>query len=176
MTMDRQEEFLRLFLRHQGDLRAFIGSLVPDPHRRDDVFQEVALICWRDFDRYDRARSFGAWARGIAGNRIKQMWERSSRSPVPFAPETVDAIREAFDSSEAQTPARLDALRACLDELPEKARQLLAYRYRLSLTPKEIAQRIEGTRDAVYKALARTRMRLQDCIRRRMALAERGVR
>ena len=72
--------------------------------------------------------------------------------------------------------ARLDALRACLAELPRKARKLLSYRYRLALTPREIANRIEATRDAVYKALARTRMKLQDCIRRRMALAERGVR
>jgi len=176
MPMDRQEKFLRLFLKHQGDLRAFIGSLVRDPNVRDDVFQEVALIAWRDFERFDPERSFGAWARGIAANKIKQMWERSSRAPVPFAPQTIDAIRSAFDESEAEASPRLDALRACLEELPKKARRLLSYRYQLKLTPREIANRIEATRDAVYKALARTRMRLQDCIRRRMALGERGVR
>jgi RNA polymerase sigma-70 factor (ECF subfamily) len=154
--MDRQEHFLRLFLQHQGDLRAFIGSLVRDPNQRDDVFQEVALVCWRDFDRYDPERPFGAWARGIAANKVKQLWDRSSRAPTPFEPETIDAIRAAFDRSEADVSPRLEALRKCLEELPKKARRLLAYRYQYKLSPREIANRIEAQRDAVYKALART--------------------
>ena len=83
--MDRQEKFLRLFLQHQGDVRAFLGSLVRDPHARDDLFQEVALICWRDFARYDPTRSFGAWARGIAANKVKQWWAQARRAPVAFS-------------------------------------------------------------------------------------------
>ena len=70
MMVDRHETFLRLFLKHQGDVRAFIGSLVRDRNVRDDVFQEVALVCWRDFDRYDRSRSFGAWGRGGAAPHV----------------------------------------------------------------------------------------------------------
>ena len=173
--MDRHEQFLRLFLQHQADVRAFIGSVVRDPHARDDVFQEVALVCWRDFDRYDASRSFGAWARGVAANKVKQWWERSRRGPVAFSPQTVDAILDAFNRTESDVSPRLDALRACLEELPQKARRLLTYRYQLSLRPAEIARRLEATRDAVYKALARIRVRLEDCIRRRLALEERGA-
>jgi len=172
--MADQEQFLRLFLQHQSDVRAFIGALVRDPHVRDDVFQEVALICWRDFGRYDPARSFGAWARGIAANKVRQGWERARSAPVAFSPETVAALLEAFDRTESQAPPKLDALRACIEELPEKARRLLAHRYQLLLKPDEIARRLETTRDAVYKALARTRIRLRDCIRRRLAWQGRG--
>ena len=114
-------------------------------------------------------------ARGIAANKVKQMWERSARSPIPFAPATVDAILDAFNRSEAGLSPRLDALRLCLDELPDKARRLLQFRYQLSLSPREIAARIEATRDAVYKSIQRARMRLQDCIRRRMALEDQGL-
>src|SRR5262249_9389917 len=60
--MDSQNEFLPLFLKHQVGIRAFLGSLVRDPHARNDLFQEVALVLWHEFPRYDRARSFGAWA------------------------------------------------------------------------------------------------------------------
>src|SRR6186997_1869701 len=77
--MDRHEEFLRLFLKHQSDIRAFIGSLIRDRHTREDVCQEVALVLWQEFHRYDRARSFGAWARGIAARKIMQRWEKTSR-------------------------------------------------------------------------------------------------
>ena len=174
--MDRHEQFLRLFLQHQSDVRAFIGSLVRDPHAREDVFQEVALICWRSFDRYEKARSFGAWARGIAANKMLQLWDRRGRQPVAFPPKTVEAILAAFDRTEQDASPRLDALRRCIDGLPDKSRQLLSYRYEHSLKPDRIAALLNRTRDAVYKALARIRMRLQDCVRRRMALAERGVR
>ena len=77
--MDPHEEFLRLLLRHQSDVKAFIGSLIQDRHLRDDVFQEVALVLWQEFARYDRSRSFGAWARGIAVKKVLQRWEKSRR-------------------------------------------------------------------------------------------------
>jgi len=174
--MASHEQFLRLFLQHQGDVRAFIGSLVRDANAREDLFQEVAMICWRDFARYDPARSFGAWARGIAANKVKQWWERSSRGPAVFSPQTVAALLDAFNRTEHDDAApRLDALRECLRELPEKARRLLAQRYQLLRKPAEIAAHLKTTRDAVYKALARTRIRLRDCIRRRLALRGRGA-
>ena len=40
--MHHQDDFLRLLLRHEAELRAFIGSIVHDPHAREDVFQETA--------------------------------------------------------------------------------------------------------------------------------------
>ena len=173
--MDSHEQFLRLFLQHQADVRAFIGSLVRDATTTDDLFQEVALVCWRDFARYDPSRSFGAWARGIAANKVKQWWARARRTPVPFAPHTVEAILDAFNRTEADTSARMDALRACLDELPQRARDLLAHRYEGQRKPAEIATLLHSTRDAVYKALARIRTRLLDCIRRRLSLGRGGA-
>ena len=83
----RVHEFLPLFLAHQVGIRAFIGSLVRDRHTRDDVFQEVALTLWHELARYDRGRSFGAWARGIAANKVMQRWRQDARTPAPMPPE-----------------------------------------------------------------------------------------
>ena len=79
--MDRQQDFLKHFLRHQDDLRAFIGSIVRDRHACDDILQEVALVLWQKFDAYDPARSFGGWARGIAANKIMQSFAKAKRVP-----------------------------------------------------------------------------------------------
>ena len=68
--MSQHDEFLPLFLAHQGDLRAFIGALIRDAQTREDIFQNVSLTLWESFDRYDRDRSFGAWARGIAARKV----------------------------------------------------------------------------------------------------------
>ena len=172
--MDCNDDFLRSFLTNEPDLRAFIRSLIRDSHVADDVFQEVALTCWRKFDSYDKQRSFGAWARGIAANKIMQMWDRAGRQPVAFSPETVEAILAAFDRTEEDASLRIEALRECVQGLPAKSQQLLSYRYEQSLKPDKIAVLIKASRDAVYKALARIRTGLADCVRRRLESQGRG--
>jgi RNA polymerase sigma-70 factor (ECF subfamily) len=172
--MEGQEQFLRLFLKCQGDIRAFIGSLIRDPHLREDVFQEVALVLWREYPRYDPQRPFGAWARGIASHLVLQRWERDSRLPVPFSPEAIQAVRDAYDRLEEAGPSlRAEALQQCLQALPEKSRRLLALRYEQSLKLAQIAECVHSSLDAVHKALSRLRVQLQSCVERRLAAAER---
>jgi RNA polymerase sigma-70 factor (ECF subfamily) len=172
--MNQQDEFLTLFLKHQVEVRAFIGSLVRDLHTRDDLFQEVALILWNEFARYDRARSFGAWARGIASKKVLQRWEKDRRSPLPFAPEAIQALLDAYDRTEVSETDRAEALQKCLEGLPEESRRLLGLRYEQSLRLGEIAERLRTTSDAVHKALSRIRLRLQECVRRRLAAGKEG--
>jgi RNA polymerase sigma-70 factor (ECF subfamily) len=167
--MERRAEFLTLFLRHQTELRAFIGSLLRDRHARDDVFQEVALILWNEFPRYDPSRSFGAWARGIAANKVLQRWRQEQRTPAPFPPDVVRALLDAYERTEAAEGPHAEALRRCVEQLPEQSRRLLALRYEESLKLGEIAQRLRATLDAVHKALSRLRERLQQCVERRLA-------
>jgi len=167
--MDLQEDFLRLFLVTQSEIRAFIGSLIRDRHGCDDVFQEVALVLWKEFQRYDRSRSFGAWARGIAAKKVMQRWERLGRQPIPFSPQAMQAILEAYDRSEATALPQADALQRCLEQLPDKSRQLLVLRYEKSLKLGQIAQSANSSLDAVHKALSRIRQRLQECVERRLA-------
>jgi RNA polymerase sigma-70 factor (ECF subfamily) len=175
--MGPQDDFLPLFLEHQVSLRAFIGSLVRDRHTRDDVFQEVALALWNEFGRYDRARPFGAWARGIAANKVLQRWEKDTRQPVPLAPEAVRALLDAYDRAERAGPPEgleAEALERCLEQLPERSRRLLALRYERSLKLAEIATQLHTTLDAAHKALSRIRARLQECVRQRLAAAQKG--
>jgi RNA polymerase sigma-70 factor (ECF subfamily) len=170
--VDPQVEFITLFLKHQGDLRAFIGSLVRDRHARDDTFQDVALTLWRKFATYDCQRSFGGWARGIAANTILQRWEKAGRAPTPFSPEAIQAIVEAYDRTEARASARQDALERCMERLPGKSRRLVEMRYGESLSLNQIAQRVGGTLGGVHKALSRIRTRLHECVERYSAAGE----
>ena len=167
--MDRRADFLRLFLRHQVGLRAFIGSLLRDRDARDDVFQEVALVLWDEFARYDPARPFGAWARGIAANKVQQRWRQDTRAPAPWPPKAVQALLDAYERTERAEAPQAEALRRCVERLPEKARRLLALRYEESLTLAAIAGRVRASLDAVHKALSRLRERLQRCVERRLA-------
>jgi RNA polymerase sigma-70 factor (ECF subfamily) len=165
---------MTLFLRHQADVKAFIGALVRDSHARDDVFQEVALILWEKFASYEPNRSFGAWARGVAAKKILQRWEKSGRLPLPFAPQTIQALLDAFERTEVAESVQSAALEHCMKTLPDKSRHLLALRYEEALTLEQIAQRVGSTLDAVHKALSRLRSRLQECVQRRLTATGEG--
>ncbi len=170
--MDQQEEYLKLLFGCELEIRAFIGSIIRGSHDCDDLFQEVALTLWKEFSRYDRSRSFGAWARGIAAVKLMQRWDQTKRLPIVLPPEAIQAISRAFDRSEELASQKADALEDCLDQLPEKSRQLLSLRYERSLKIEQIAQELQATLDAVYQSLSRLRVKLQDCVNRRLAAQE----
>lgn len=166
-----QDDFLRHFLQHQDDLRAFIGSLVRDRHACDDLLQDVALVLWRKYGEYDPSRPFGAWARGIATYKVLQWFEKSKRVPVPLSPAATQLIALAFEESPAGGAEEQEALRRCLEKLPEKSRDLVRMRYEESLKLRDIAERVSSTLDAVHKALSRIREALRVCVQEQIGTA-----
>jgi RNA polymerase sigma-70 factor (ECF subfamily) len=167
--VNRPDEFLKLLLQHQTEVKAFIGAVVFDRHLREDVFQEVAVALWQQMDRYDWERPFAAWARGIAARKILQLRDQNARFPVAFAPETIQALLEEFDRTEETSSASVDALRECLERLPAHSRRLLEWRYEQNLACEQIAGKTQRSLDAVYQTLSRIRAKLEECIRRRLA-------
>lgn len=170
--MKDEEEFLIQFLKHQDDLRAFIGSVVRERAAREDVLQETALVLWREFERFDESRSFGAWARGIAAKKLLQRLDRGERWDKALPAEAIPVLLAAFDRTEEPFDARRDALEHCLDKLPEKSRTLLVLKYEQGHSLQQIAQHVGSTLDAVNKTLSRIRGKLRECIERRLRLAE----
>ncbi len=167
-SADRQAEFLKHFLTHQDDIRAVIGSLVRDRTACDDVFQETALVLWRRFEQYDPARSFGAWARGIAVHKAFHHFDRTRRAPAPLDPGVIERVLEVYDRTEDDGEALRAALQTCLRKLPERSRHLLELRYGQALKLREMAVQLGRKLDAVHKAVSRLRDRLRACIEREM--------
>jgi RNA polymerase sigma-70 factor (ECF subfamily) len=165
--MKTNEEFLKLFLCHQGDLCAFLGSVMRDRAAAEDLFQEVSLVLWQNFAAYDPGRPFGAWARGIAVKKVLQGREKSRRLPLAFSPEAIQAVLDAYDRTEDLAPDSAP-LRDCLSKLPPRSRSLLALRYERSLKLGEIAKEVGSTPDAVHKLLSRIRENLQECLQRKL--------
>ena len=166
--MDANERFLTLLLKAQPDLKAFLGSVVRDRAAADDLYQEVCLALWQSFANYDPARPFGAWARGVAGKKVLQAFEKSRRIPLAFSPKTIQSLLEAYDRNEPAV-TETDGLRDCIGKLPDRSRRLLVLRYERGLKLGELARQVGGTLDAVHKLLSRIRENLEDCLRRKAA-------
>jgi RNA polymerase sigma-70 factor (ECF subfamily) len=165
---DAHAEFLSLFLKHEADLRAFIGSIVREKSAREDVLQETALVLWQEFERFDRSRSFGAWARGVAAHKLLKRLDQRRRWPASLPDAAVAAIQAAYDRTQELEGARHDALQHCLDKLPANSRRLLALRYEQGCTLAQLAQRAGSSLEAAHKALSRIRIKLRECVERRL--------
>jgi RNA polymerase sigma-70 factor, ECF subfamily len=169
--MPPQDEFLIHFLKHQLDLKAFIASLVRDRQEREDVLQETALALWQTFDKYDRARPFDRWARGIAANKIKQYREKKQQNSIVFSSAVIEAVFEAYTAQECDANLEQETLGLCMEHLPNKSRNLLVLRYERNLKLNELARCVGSTKHAVHKAITRIRDKLMQCLGHRLASA-----
>jgi RNA polymerase sigma-70 factor (ECF subfamily) len=170
--MLEHDHFLPHFLAVQSDLRAFIGAAVRDPATREDVFQEVAMILWKKFERYDPAKPFGAWARGIASRKILEDHRMKGRLPESCTPEALEMLSAGFMADEAESPweARETALNHCLDTLPERSARFIRDRYHVGQPMETMATEAGLSVDALYQTLSRLRRQLRDCVQRRLGL------
>ena len=170
---DPHERFISLMTRHQPDIRAFLSSVVWDRHRVEDLLQETALVLWRKYDTYDPSRSFGAWARGIALNLARQSQDRHKASEVALSAPALQAVARAYDATPEFGSDRQEALRTCLEGLPDPSRRILALRYENSMTLDAIARRLEKRLEAVHMTLSRIRAKLLSCVRQKIAASGR---
>ena len=162
---------------NEARIRAFIRTLVSDPLAVDDVFQEVALVLWQKFDRYDPLRPFDAWARGVVAKEVLVMRRGKARCPTPFPPDVVVAILDEFErfvASGGMTSERAEALERCVETLPPLSQKMLRLRYGKSMSVKQVALSLGRTIAPTQRALSRIRQRLADCIERRLTSVSSG--
>jgi RNA polymerase sigma-70 factor, ECF subfamily len=161
---ERTERYLRLLGRHEGRLRGYILSLVPNWADAEDIAQEVRIRLWQQFDSYDPAKDFGAWARTIAHYQVLTHRERQSRHNELISTELMEMIAKQAAALSDELEGAQAALQDCFEKLPEPKRNLLTRYYAGALTMREIAAERGRTGDATRQAIVRTRMKLRDCV------------
>ena len=170
MTQEQKHaDFLKIFMSNRHEIIAFIKGTVRNPAAAEDIFQEVSVILWDKFDQYDSSRSFKAWARGIASNKIMQYWDKQKKGAVLFSPEIMESILAAYERTETNNAEMIDALESCIKKLPEQQSKIIKYKYRERLKLEAIAEKIGKSLAATQKSLSRMRFTLQDCIKKQLA-------
>jgi RNA polymerase sigma-70 factor (ECF subfamily) len=81
----------------------------------------------------------------------------------------LDALETRLEVHADRLNPRADAMRDCLEQLPDEARRLLTLRYFAGYRGAELAQLLGRRETAIYKALSRLHHQLRDCIDRRLA-------
>ena len=170
----KQEAFGAFVQEHQAPLRGFVRMLGVSADSVDDIAQETFVIAYRELERFDSDRDFGKWLRGIARNLVRNEVRRHARRGRIMDEQVTQhliAIAEPDRVDASFEEADFNALRDCVENLPEKGRQLIAGRYADEWSASILADKFDMSPTAVRLALMRTRRQLKACIEERLAHA-----
>ncbi len=160
----RTREYLRLLSQYEPRLRGFILTLCPNWADAEDIAQEVKLRLWEQFDEYDPAKDFGAWACTVARYQVRTHRKTQSRRRHVISLETLDLVAEEMAAMSETLDMGRQTLADCFEKLPEGKRQLLISYYSGKETMRELAARLGQTFDATRHTIVRTRIALRKCV------------
>ena len=161
---DSRKRLVALMTKHQRRIFCYIYTLVPNRYDAEDLLQETSVVICEKFDSFKEGTDFAAWACQIAYWRIRYSRQKFARSKVVFNQEILDAVANTAGMMVEEMDVRHEALAQCLQKLHARDRELILTRYEPGCGVPEAAKRTGRSMDAAYKALARLRKLLFDCV------------
>ena len=144
-----------LYLSYADNVYGYVCSIVRDEYEAEDVTQHIFAKLVGGLRHYEpRLVPFSAWILRVAHNAAID--HVRARRPVP-----VDAVPAADAAQDDSGRERFADLRMALDSLPREQRDVLVLRFFLGLTPREVAERMGRSEDAVHGLQHRGRRRLR---------------
>jgi RNA polymerase sigma-70 factor (ECF subfamily) len=127
--------FAELLALHQVRLHYFLQKMLGDPHRADDLFQEVWLDVFRGIGRLADPAAFAGWLYQVARHRAYREL-RKRREPLhPLG----DADLPQEDDADDFGAEDAELVHACLDRLAAAHREVLLLRFVEEMSYEEIA-------------------------------------
>ena len=164
-------EFVALWTVYARRVYAYIFSLVPNATDADDLLQETSLVLLQKFEEAGPIENFPAWACKVAYLKVLEFHRQ--RRPAELVDELFfEAVNQEAVKHVDGLDRRMEALSDCLARLSAKDRRLIDLRYRGNHSVASVGRKLGRTGSAIYKALARVRESLLDCMRRKLAERE----
>jgi RNA polymerase sigma-70 factor, ECF subfamily len=153
-----EDAFARLVRRHTPAVAGLLWRFTREPHRREELVQEVFVEAFLGLRRYRGDAPFEHWLRRIATRVGYRFWKRRDRAPVWVSLDDFDIAAPEAEEDAATAGAVVHVL---LGRLPPKERLVLTLMYFEDCTTKDIARRMGWTQAMVKMRAYRARRRLQ---------------
>ena len=120
----------------------YISAHIKNEHDREDLLHQVFLKAISSLDKYDPSRSApGTWLYAITRNAVTDYYREKAHEPVPVAlDESAILPDKGYDHVFMQDT--LEALASALEQLPERERNIIIYRFYHGLSAQETAKLI----------------------------------
>lgn len=162
------QQFIQRLICVQPRIRAFIGSIIFDHNRVDDILQQANVVLVDKAEQFAQGTDFGAWACKIAYFEVLADRQRYARQRMLFDNDLVAQLADTAERETQMIEDRRAALRVCLEELHGKSRSLLYERYSLNRSATAIAKQMQRPVGSIRQTLYRIRMTLMNCIESKM--------
>jgi RNA polymerase sigma-70 factor (ECF subfamily) len=171
MDQDKRTlEFLKLFIRHQQEIYAYILTLVPHVHDADDLFQDGMIVMWQKFDQFQPGTNFAACGVQIMRFQILDYRRNLARNKQVLMEDSLfEALINHMPTIQDEAAARIEALRKCLALLDDRAKRIIKMRYERNISVEKIALYLKLSRRHVYHVLGQINNVLLRCMRRTLA-------
>jgi len=170
--MRMEVSFKILVKEHYEMLFCYTYSLCKDVSLAEDIVQETFLTAYRKIGTFDPSRDFGAWIRGIARHLLRSASRKTRRLRL-VDPTSIDMYLEenfsAFRERGRGWNDMVEALKACLQKVGARTRQIIDMYYMEKAGVESIASRLSLTAEAVWKRLSRGRKFLKTCIEKALS-------
>ncbi len=114
-----RELFVRLIMRHDRPIRAFLRGLLPTASDVDEVMQEVSVIAWRKFGQLDDSKDFRRWVCVIARYEVLMHRRKKARDRLVLGEEIEQLVAEEGLDELDLREQQIEALEGCLGKLPK---------------------------------------------------------
>ena len=166
---------MRLFVRHERELRAYARTLLPTWEAVEDTLQEASVVIWKKREQLDDEAAFLPWAKTIVRFEALKTRRRVARDRLMLSEETIARLADqAAESPDGLLDQERNALRRCLQQFSDEQRKLLLAPYLSDGAVREMAERSGRTANSLYKLLGRLREKLSQCLERRLTTATDG--
>ncbi|QDT55994.1 RNA polymerase sigma factor CnrH [Caulifigura coniformis] len=167
--VSRLKVYEQLIAENRRPLLHYIYSLVLNEADAEDLVQRTSLVMWKKFDEFDQSRSFLAWANGIAFLEVQNFRRTAAAGRLRFSNEVVQGIADRYSEKlQSEEKNRTAALKACLEQVSERDRQLVQAVY-WDGTEYEVAARACGMAlQTAYNRMRILRVKLLECVNRRV--------
>lgn len=160
-------QLLRLFARHNRELRAYSRLILHSVDSLDDVMQEASIVIWEKQAQLRNESEFLPWAKTIVRNISFRYRRSAARDRHIFNDDLVKRLLEEDyleSSNKDQSDQEYAALMSCLKKFPDERKQLILAPYRSPGAVKELAAKANRSPNSLYKLLQRLRVKLMDCV------------
>ena len=166
--MDPTTDYVRLWTRHQAEVERYVYMMVPRAADAAEVLQDVSVLLWQKWGKYDPDRPFVPWAIRFAYLEVLKWRQKQAREKLVFSDGLLEQLSGTHDRAAPLMEARRNALDSCLLKLTDQQRKFVDLRYGRHGAVKEEARRTGISMHKLYYALEKIRTQLIDCVGRAM--------
>ena len=176
---EAQAIFEILVRENEAMLMTYLRAAVRNQNAVEDLFQETMLVAWRRLNEYNRSCPFGPWIRGIAAKLIIAHFRKAKSDIMVTGCETLEYLSRQIEHIHERPgdtwEQKIDALKHCIEALPDNYREMIELRYFKYQSVLRISEVTKISMVAVRKRLQRARAQLLDCLRRKKVIVEAGT-